>query len=142
VLELWCHVPCLLQVKIGVFGFADQLAPGMNSMLIIQHMSNAALSMCLKSWHHVQASKETHLFLFRCVAQVKIGDFGFAKQLAPGMGSMQVKRITHPRWVAPEVRSLLPKCSCSVLLFQRWTAMNISAVVLARHMASSYSPGV
>jgi serine/threonine protein kinase len=39
-----------------------------------------------------------HFFL-----QVKIGDFGFAKRLAPGKSSMQVKRITHPRWVAPEV---------------------------------------
>jgi serine/threonine protein kinase len=35
--------------------------------------------------------------------QVKIGDFGFAKRLAPGKSSIHVKRITHPRWVAPEV---------------------------------------
>jgi serine/threonine protein kinase len=49
--------------------------------------------------------------------QVKIGDFGFAKQLAPGMGSMQVKRITHPRWVAPEVRGLPHLWCCCVFLF-------------------------
>jgi serine/threonine protein kinase len=42
-----------------------------------------------------------------CLSQVKIGDFGFAKQLAPGRGSMHVKRITHPRWVAPEVSGSL-----------------------------------
>lgn len=38
--------------------------------------------------------------------QVKIGDFGFAKQLASAKGSMRVKRVTHPRWVAPEVRTI------------------------------------
>lgn len=36
--------------------------------------------------------------------QVKIGDFGFTKRLSGNKASMQVKRITHPRWVAPEVR--------------------------------------
>lgn len=35
--------------------------------------------------------------------QVKIGDFGFVKQLAAGSDSMKVRRVTHPRWVAPEV---------------------------------------
>lgn len=35
--------------------------------------------------------------------QVKIGDFGFTKRLSGKQSSMQVKRITHPRWVAPEV---------------------------------------
>jgi serine/threonine protein kinase len=36
--------------------------------------------------------------------RVKIGDFGFTKRLSDSKASMQVKRITHPRWVAPEVR--------------------------------------
>jgi hypothetical protein len=37
------------------------------------------------------------------VLQVKIGDFGFTKRLASNTASLKVKRITHPRWVAPEV---------------------------------------
>jgi hypothetical protein len=37
------------------------------------------------------------------VLQVKIGDFGFTKRLACNTASLKVKRITHPRWVAPEV---------------------------------------
>jgi hypothetical protein len=40
-----------------------------------------------------------------CAVQVKIGDFGFTKRLSGNKASMQVKRITHPRWVAPEVRA-------------------------------------
>jgi hypothetical protein len=53
--------------------------------------------------------------------QVKIGDFGFTKRLSGNKASMQVKRITHPRWVAPEVRArgaLMKVCMykiCSVL---------------------------
>jgi hypothetical protein len=35
--------------------------------------------------------------------QVKIGDFGFTKRLACNERSLTVDRITHPRWVAPEV---------------------------------------
>lgn len=38
--------------------------------------------------------------------QVKIGDFGFTKRLACNTASLKVKRITHPRWVAPEVSRL------------------------------------
>jgi hypothetical protein len=38
--------------------------------------------------------------------QVKIGDFGFTKRLACNTASLKVKRITHPRWVAPEVSIL------------------------------------
>lgn len=41
--------------------------------------------------------------------QVKIGDFGFVKQLASGSDSMQVRRVTHPRWVAPEVGAKLAR---------------------------------
>jgi len=40
-----------------------------------------------------------------CLVQVKIGDFGFTKRLACNTASLKVKRITHPRWVAPEVSS-------------------------------------
>eukprot|EP00879_Flechtneria_rotunda_P011134 GHRR01011632.1.p1 GENE.GHRR01011632.1~~GHRR01011632.1.p1 ORF type:complete len:1046 (+),score=387.29 GHRR01011632.1:425-3139(+) len=36
-------------------------------------------------------------------AKVKIGDFGFTKRLNSRQGSMTVKRVTHPRWVAPEL---------------------------------------
>lgn len=38
--------------------------------------------------------------------QVKIGHFGFTKRLAGDKASLKVARITHPRWVAPEVRML------------------------------------
>jgi hypothetical protein len=38
-----------------------------------------------------------------CCVQVKIGDFGFTKRLACNTATLKVKRITHPRWVAPEV---------------------------------------
>jgi len=34
---------------------------------------------------------------------VKIGDFGFTKRLGLNRGTVRVARITHPRWVAPEV---------------------------------------
>jgi len=34
---------------------------------------------------------------------VKIGDFGFTKRLNSQQGSLKVNRVTHPRWVAPEV---------------------------------------
>jgi hypothetical protein len=37
---------------------------------------------------------------------VKIGDFGFTKRVTQENPSLKVARITHPRWVAPEVRSL------------------------------------
>jgi hypothetical protein len=45
-----------------------------------------------------------HVWCCVCCVQVKIGDFGFTKRLSGNKASMQVKRITHPRWVAPEVR--------------------------------------
>jgi serine/threonine protein kinase len=38
------------------------------------------------------------------VTQVKIGDFGFTKRLKRSKETIKVNRITHPRWVAPEVR--------------------------------------
>lgn len=41
--------------------------------------------------------------LYCCLPQVKIGDFGFTKRLAHDRASLRVARITHPRWVAPEV---------------------------------------
>jgi hypothetical protein len=36
---------------------------------------------------------------------VKIGDFGFTKRVTQENPSLKVARITHPRWVAPEVGS-------------------------------------
>jgi hypothetical protein len=44
------------------------------------------------------------LLLLLLGVQVKIGDFGFTKRLACNKASLRVARITHPRWVAPEVR--------------------------------------
>lgn len=38
-----------------------------------------------------------------CPLQVKIGDFGFTKRLKRSKETIKVGRITHPRWVAPEV---------------------------------------
>lgn len=35
---------------------------------------------------------------------MKIGDFGFTKRLKRSKETIKVGRITHPRWVAPEVR--------------------------------------
>jgi len=46
--------------------------------------------------------------------QVKIGDFGFTKRLKRSKETIKVGRITHPRWVAPEVRCLIiPARYCS-----------------------------
>lgn len=44
-------------------------------------------------------------FCDRCyqLVQVKIGDFGFTKRVPRDKPSLKVARITHPRWVAPEV---------------------------------------
>jgi hypothetical protein len=36
--------------------------------------------------------------------QVKIGDFDFTRRLAENEASMPAKHITHPRYMAPEVR--------------------------------------
>jgi hypothetical protein len=46
--------------------------------------------------------------------QVKIGDFGFTKRLSGNKASMQVKRITHPRWVAPEVSGCRNSCRAAL----------------------------
>lgn len=55
-----------------------------------------------------------------CV-QVKIGDFGFTRRLARDSPSLKVARITHPRWVAPEVRwdtrhATISVCGCPMLV--------------------------
>lgn len=42
------------------------------------------------------------------LAQVKIGDFGFTKRLKRSKETVKVARITHPRWVAPEVGPQAP----------------------------------
>jgi serine/threonine protein kinase len=54
----------------------------------------------------VQSSlpRQTSAVLLFPNLQVKIGDFGFTKRLKGNKDSLKVKRITHPRWVAPEVR--------------------------------------
>jgi hypothetical protein len=41
---------------------------------------------------------------------VKVGDFGFTKRLKRSKETIKVGRITHPRWVAPEV-SLSAQCT-------------------------------
>jgi len=41
------------------------------------------------------------------LVQVKIGDFGFMQRLKHSNEAIQVDRVTHPRWMAPEVRPAL-----------------------------------
>eukprot|EP00878_Enallax_costatus_P003652 GHUV01003866.1.p1 GENE.GHUV01003866.1~~GHUV01003866.1.p1 ORF type:complete len:1163 (+),score=390.16 GHUV01003866.1:185-3673(+) len=63
----------------------------------------AAGMMYLHKRHYVHGDLRSPNLFVGLDGRVKIGDFGFTKRLNSKQSSMQVKRITHPRWVAPEL---------------------------------------
>ena len=65
----------------------------------------ACVSAECSSMETFQFTHHSFILYIRVALQVKIGDFGFTKRLACNAPSLRVSRVTHPRWVAPEVRS-------------------------------------
>ncbi|KAF6265332.1 hypothetical protein COO60DRAFT_1623953 [Scenedesmus sp. NREL 46B-D3] len=63
----------------------------------------AAGMMYLHKRHYVHGDLRSPNLFVGLDGRVKIGDFGFTKRLSGNKASMQVKRITHPRWLAPEM---------------------------------------
>jgi hypothetical protein len=63
------------------------------------------LADCLAALLEAKQVLTAFLFAAPLLLQVKIGDFGFTKRLKRSKETVKVARITHPRWVAPEVGS-------------------------------------
>lgn len=70
--------------------------------LMMLHDVAAGMSY-LHGRNHIHGDLRSPNLFVGADGKVKIGDFGFTKRLASNNASLRVARITHPRWVAPEL---------------------------------------